>query len=649
MKPHLVRRLKSTRIPKSACFFYCIPTISRLSGTLEHHSLKRVAAEWWQRSGRTWSLSDSVDTDNGDSLNAWIISHASKHPDSWLYTHRLGYALTLLGFWDRMADGEWTIKDTRPPKPSRTRPGQMAKPSHGICITADPPTLLSVWHRSRFKVRMVDIRNYADCGVPDLAKLAGIGKGEPAEAIGEADKERAELTRGVDAIRGVILGLKERWQREELGTWKATLGGLSWSAYRSTIADPWIFIDPEPLARKLTREAYYGGESRLWRIGRFAGPVYEVDLASAYCWAMSEFTHPFRTMSTRRNIPVANLRRATQHLWVAAVVRVVTEDIAYPIRRDGRVRYCVGDFYTVLCGEELRRAVQRGDVTECILAITYGHNWLFRGFGRQWWQWRLESERGDDQLWRHFAKAIPNALYGRFGMQIAEWTYQPKVASPVAYGPFTIADSESGECERYRAIGWQSLKEGAKEDGPDTLPAIAASITAAVRVRMRDIAAVAGNQNCYWQATDCILMNEQGAINLRDCGYMKDDTLGYPRCKGLYGWVRLDGFHCVETSADLRIVGLKAGAIRTGERQWRQRTGPTLESMLFSGGPVEYVTAESTFRPEIFQPADRCGEDGSVRPPRVIDDGLPVCLQWSVRPEEMPQENTDEENANRVP
>lgn len=644
---HWFRGSKTQRLPQSWVFFYAAAQTERLDSGLEIETLRNVSGILVRRRKATWTVADIVDAESSDEWWQWIqaVIHSERSP--WIYGYRVSQQMTLLRLWSLMERGIYQIRDTRTPQRSRVDPTRMRKPSHGIAVISDPPVILALWHQSGRQLRIVDVQNYYPIEWSDIASLIGREITPLPEKDATAARWMTAARERRDALRTLIQATASEWQSGKHGSWRASLSGLAMSSYRASVTKPRILIDSDQWSRRICRAAYYGGETRAFRLGRFDGPIYELDLASAYLWGMTTHGHPCKLLEVRDKPSVRQLWLTAGSTWAAAVVQIDSERYGYPVNRSGNTRQTRGIFWTALCGDELSHALERDLVQECEVAAIYARQYLFREWGQHWWHIRRQAERDGNTVLKHLSKVIPNAFYGRWAMQTGGWLDRPDVAADDAFGHWFALVPRLGETHEYRSIGGWVQERCRPVDGEDTLPAIAASITAAVRVRMRALIEIAGEDNCLWQAVDCLWVNGAGRERLAAAGEIRDGELGYLRPHGVYEWVEIYSPHAVETDRDLRVVGLRPSCRRITGSLFRQRIAPRLGSLISRHAPEQYTTAETDYQLTAGQAVGPVNELGTIAIPRLVDRDIPVGLRRTLRPEDVSQDDADNENENR--
>lgn len=644
--PHWFRGSRSTRIPQSWCFFYARAAVERRESGLEIETLDDVAAVVVNRRGTRWKTTAEIHAASQTDWWQWIADVVLAERSCWCYGYRLAQQLTILGLWRRMERAEYGLRDPRPQRPSRANPLKIAQPRDGLAVLTDPPTILVLWHRSGRQLRLVDSLNVFPLQWDDFAGLVDVEQHQAGEQGSHVGSEIMTSRQRVEVIRRVIQTAAEEWQGRQLGSWRASLSGMAASSYRRTIRRPTILIDDDACSRAICREAYYGGETRAFRTGLIDGPVYEVDLASAYSWAMSARPHPCKLLQVVRRPSVRQLGLLASSTWSAAIVLLDTPERGYSVRRGDEVRQTRGTFWTALCGEELTDALDHDLVQECEVAAVYACQDVFSAWCEMWWSIRQEAERDGNRVLALLGKTIPCAFYGRWAMRSGTWQDRPGHAATVPWGHWHEIHPERGTVAEYRSLGGWVQERCDPVDAADTLPALSASITATVRVRMRQLVDQAGADNVHWQAVDCLWINAEGLRRLKMADCLAEGRRGYMRQHGAYKWVRIFGPHAVETDRDLRIVGLRPEHVRLGPDLFRQRIGPGLGTLLRGVGPEQYTTACAEYQLAAWNAVGPINEMGTIGLPQLIDNRIPIRLIKLLRPENVAENDADKQNQN---
>lgn len=598
----MMKKNHSTRTPSDIVFVDCETKPSPRKEQKESHRLRLgVAIRVRLRKGivvRRQVLRFSKTREFWE----WLYKGHDHHRATWIYAHNLGFDLTVLGCWEKVASGELSLHDPRPPRPSKGDPAKSAKPHHGYAITQDPPSMIRVMTKNGDAYVFADTLNYWQSPLKAIGESVGLPKGEMPGQEDDDAAWSAYCLRDVEIIEAAVLRLMTETQSQDLGCWKGTAPGLAMACYRHRFLRVPILIDQSPVATPLARAAYYGGECRLSFQGQCLSPelyrdnggtmmdalkipliksrVYVLDMASAYPWAMAYMPHPCKLESWFHNPTICQLESLMRRYWCAALVEIDTARQSYPVRENGRTIYASGRYWTVLCGGELEQAVGMGDVRRASLCATWHQGNLFREYVFYWWDQRRKAQASGDRMSEMYAKLMMNSLYGKFAQRSPRWIDRPDVAATVPWGPFWQTDPTTGRMVEYRSLGWFTQEKGEPGEHPESMPAISASVTAALRVKMREYRAIAGPDNVLYQDTDSLHVTEPGWLKLKPFLDIYPDGLGSLRLVGQHesAWYR--GPRNYQLDGREIVAGLKRSAERVAPGCYTQPHFEQLETVL---------------------------------------------------------------------
>jgi hypothetical protein len=571
---------------------------------------------------------------------AWLEKGSESHRPTWVFAHNAGFDLTILGLWEQIEAGQQRFKDPRPPRPSRGRKGGETEPRDGFAVTQDPPTLIRVWTRCGKPIVYADTLNWWRCSLRKLGESVDLHKYEMPSLEASEDEWFEYCERDVEITERAVLGLVAMVQEEDLGAWKGTAAAQAMAAYRHRWMQHGILIDQNQVATRLCRSAYFGGECRLSYQGVVSatdgeslavadqlravappirlGRVHVLDLQSAYPWAMANFRHPCKLEGSTPQPNPELLRSLVKGRWLAALVEIKSDGVAYPTRSDGKTEYVRGHFWSALCGEELRAALDAGHVLNVASCVQYQSADLFSEYVAYWWQRRQKAKAEGREAEEGLCKLFLNSLYGRFGMRSARWADRPDIVAPCPWGVFMHADPDTGELLTCRSIGWHSQGSGLRGEHPDALPAIPASVTAAVRVRMRQLRAVAGEGDVFYQDTDSLHVSDDGLSRLQEAGEVAPGILGALRVVEAVDRAWYRGRRNYSLDEREIVAGLKAGSEEVAPGVYDQLRFEGLGSLLFRepASSIRVTTERFTLRDG--GDVGIVSQDGTVKPPIVV-------------------------------
>jgi len=318
----------------------------------------------------------------------------------------------------------------------------------------------------------------------------------------------------------IMVRLWEEWfpflDEHQLGTFRTTIGSQAFAGFRHGYMHNRIEIHTNADAIALERDAYYGGRTEPFYVGRLEGvDLYKLDVNSMYPYVMHAHRYPTHLESIGLTITVDRLRALIDKWGVVADVTVVVDAPVYPVKQDGKNVYPVGEMRTTLTTPEIIYGLSRGWVKEVHAYATYRTRPLFHWWVEALYELKCQYERDGDPLRRQMVKLLLNSLYGKFG----QLGYTDRIIGSA--DPEVISVSHGYDRARrcnltiYTAGGLviEQIRTG---EGYNAFVGIAAHVTAYARLYLWDLIERAGRRNVYYCDTDSLFTNRAGYDALAD-------------------------------------------------------------------------------------------------------------------------------------
>jgi hypothetical protein len=572
------------------------------------------AKTWLDADGEVLQNSTAVMPYVGYRLLEHIAAKAPPTGVTWVICDRMHRLMSSTGWYQALDAGEWDCGESS--SPARLHAGDSSKKSfRGYLVVSDPPTLVlarSVEHNAT--LLLLDSRNWG---------------WEQPDAAAPAQEQSRALTAWWRCYR--------IWVRDWLhGQLRSTAGATVMGGFRAGHMDSEVKIHSDPVARDMEQVAIFPGRCQCWRLGAVPGPVFDVDVRSAY-----------PAIACERDFPCAlewcghaDKRQVAEWLrfgWgVIAQVGVTSDRGDYPYRDESGVYFPRGPFTTVLCGPELQIALDREEVRWVREVSVYKIAPVLRSFARA----MLDSF----SLLRTFdipglvgsAKFTTNCLWGRFAQRERRWKQCTCMLPASSYdawcqdAPPPDHDCSSQEgvhylaraprtapesaCTRWRSIGWRVEYQTAPRLAADTFPAILAYLASYGRVQaLRIIRTVGDHEMIYWD-TDGGYVTERGVLNLESAELLGLDRPGKLRLVARSPMVTVYGCKHIEpVGAAPTHAGIPLHAERKGDRYvWRDVESVTT-ALSVHEAPTGRICRHRC-QPGVYYPHGRLLPDGRVEP-----------------------------------
>jgi hypothetical protein len=485
----------------------------------------------------------------------------------------------------------------------------------GHAVIESPPVILS-WRRLDRTIVMLDTLNWWRTSLASLGDSIGIPKLKMPSGRASVKRWDVYCRNDVEIIRQAL----HKWwgflARYDLGGFAQTLAGQAFRSYRHRFMDHKILIDSNPKALRLSRDSYMGGRTEAFHLGRIKGPVYCLDVNSMYPYVMQSREYPTVLRLYTRTATKADLRRWLSSKCVVAKCRLDAREPCYAVVRDGKLLFPVGRFEALLTTPDLFRALQSGELKECLEVAVYDKAPIFTRFVDELYNLRLDAQRQGNPVDSHLVKILMNSLYGKFGQRGGVW--QKTGDTPdLSVKTWVDYDLESGETTTMRQLAGIVQRKETDGESYSSHPAIAAHVTAYARAYLWSMIVRAGRGNVVYCDTDSVWTNVAGYRRL--LARVHKTELGALKLEHSYRWVLIHGVKDYETPDGIKCKGVSPSA------RWTQRNAVEQEQWSSLSGLVrgESLAAPRTTR--VRKVLSRrytkgtVSPDGSVSPIRLSD------------------------------
>jgi len=313
-------------------------------------------------------------------------------------------------------------------------------------------------------------------------------------------------------------------KREDLGCMGKTAASQSFNAFKYRFMEHNIYIHSNEKAIELERKSYYGGRVECWKIGEYRNDNYHyIDVNSMYPYVMANFNYPSQLLSYQKYNTISDIRTAiSKGEGICAKVKIKTDKPYFPLRRNKKLIFPIGEFWTYLSTPEIEFALEHKliiDVEECSY---YMMQPIFKPFVEYFYNKRLEAKAIDDEVHSYLFKLIMNCLYGKFGQLKENW--EPVCDCPkYLVSNYIETDYDTGEEKYVKELGGTRF-EKIDEDSEsfNSFPAVASHVTAQARMHLLRHIIKAKIENIFYMDTDSLITNDVGYNNVKD---MLDDKI----------------------------------------------------------------------------------------------------------------------------
>ena len=377
--------------------------------------------------------------------------------------------------------------------------------------------------RNQTSLCFIDTFNYSKASVEQLGDLLGIPK--LSVDFDHTSEEALEVycRRDVEIIRAFIHTLIEFLKSNDLGGFKATIGGIALNAFKHKLmlSDIWIHRDEKAL--ELEAKSYKGGRVECFRLGSYVGKFYYLDVNSMFPFVMKQYVYPYKLIKVVEPASLDGLLRALNSRYlVIADVKVKVDQPCVGVKA-GKLLFPIGEFYTTLTTPELKLVLQHGEILEVKRYVLYEAADLFSAYVTHLYELRKKFKSEGNEVFSEICKLLLNSLYGKFGQK----KHRLKVIADnidLPSGKYRFIDMNQGK--EFWSLVLNGVMYRVEECGyaDHAFPAISSFCGAYARCLLWSYMLKAGLDHVYYCDTDSLIVDEIGYRNLMD--HINPDALG---------------------------------------------------------------------------------------------------------------------------
>lgn len=375
-------------------------------------------------------------------------------------------------------------------------------------INNRPPVIISLRRDDR-TLFLIDSLNYFPFKLEKLGQDIGIPKLPMPDPEASQSEWDTYAKQDVLVMKTAILKLRQFVKDNDLGSFKPTLAGQAFVAFRHKYMSVPILIHDRKRVSKLEREGYFGGRVECYKQGEVKGPLYLMDVNSLYPSVMAANDFPHVLVDDYKGGTEEKLTEALENHSLISTVTITTDTPIYPLYDGERLQFPIGEFVTTLTTPELSIALQRGDIMTVHYTAKYLQTNLFADYVQDLYSARLEFRAEKNEAFDLVAKLLLNALYGKFGQRLGKWEERPDIIAPDVM-EWIEADELTGIIHKFRIRMGVVQQEMSRGEAYDSFPAISAHVTAFGRLALWKLITTAGRRNVYYCDTDSVVTNKRG-------------------------------------------------------------------------------------------------------------------------------------------
>lgn len=467
-----------------------------------------------------------------------VDNYAKVKKKVYMFAHNAKYDLLTTGCLEYLVELGYRVESFSDSNPFFLLLNQKRCPECGsfnitqdekLCDCEECGLMFESKHLRTKTIVVLSSTNYYQFSLAKLGECFNLQKGEVDYATVSLEDSIVYCRQDVFILRTAMMAFIKFLKDEDLGGFKMTVAGQSFSAYRhSFMEENSIFIHRDRNAILTERGAYAGGRNEVWKLGKTNEELYYVDVNSMYPHVMKQRKYPCKLKTFRRTASLSQVAAyIKQGYLICARVELDTKNRIY-FKKADRLMFPSGNFETYLSTPEIKRALKDKEVKAFYDVCVYEARNIFSEYVDYFYNKRLESKAQDDEVRTLLYKLFLNSLYGKFGQKNNNWELiEP--ADPTEIKVYTLIRA-GGKRSTVKVFGGGAFEKVELADGdgeaPNSFPAIAAHVTAYARMLLWGFIETAGEDNVYYMDTDSLFVNKEGYENLKKSGVLDDKELG---------------------------------------------------------------------------------------------------------------------------
>ena len=365
-------------------------------------------------------------------------------------------------------------------------------------------TYLLVIRKEKACIKCISTTNYFSYSLAVLGKDVGLPKLDV--DFGKATKEelstycKQDVAITVKAMEGYMSFNKQH----DTGKFSMTRSSQSFAAYRHNYMNDRIYLHKESKIQKLERDAYFGGRTEAFHIGKVPGKDFTfLDINSMYPYVMRKELYPTRCVCYMTNPEDYELFPYLNGYAIVAEVELKTDEPIYAMRYNNKLIFPTGTFVTCVCTAGFKYAIRAKHLVKVKRISIYEWGPIFRSYVDYFYPLKQKYKAESNKIYTATVKLFLNSLYGKFGQQIAiEEKYD--IDDPTLMMRVENKDKPTGNTWTDTMMFGTLIRSWGNQDGPNTFTAIPAHVTEYARFYLWSIIKDIGRSEVYYCDTDSL-------------------------------------------------------------------------------------------------------------------------------------------------
>ena len=473
-------------------------------------------------------------------------------------------------------------------------------------------TYILIAHNKESTIKCVSVTNYLSASVRELGGMLENPKIECDPLSAPPDELSIYCFRDTEIALDAMIAWCRFIVDNDLGNFSLSRAAQSMAAFRHRFMKTPILIHKEKDVQELEGNAYFGGRTEAFFIGKpGGGPFVHLDVNSLYPFIMRSYEMPVALLDVFPNPSIDDCVDVLLEYETIAHVELETDSPIYAVRDGEKVIFPVGRFDTYVCTEGLRQAVIRGHLRQVYKLAAYRAAKAFSTYVDYFYMMRRAAKERGDRVTDRNAKLMMNSLYGKFGQKRPIVTARGE-CPPEDYFREEVFDWETKQnVIETRLFGMRTVQEG-EEYAPSSCVSIPAHVTEFGRLLLWSIIEGIGRDRVIYCDTDSVIIRES---DLPQVKYpINAARLGALKIEDRYTTLDVIGAKDYRTDHTRKLKGIPEKALEIAPNMYRFPVFPRQASHLYRRCPSGYMIEETV--KEVSGDYDKgiVGPDGRVTP-----------------------------------
>jgi hypothetical protein len=502
---------------------------------------------------------------------------------TWVIGHSILHDMLISGMPEEFTEARLTVDW---PRAKRIRENNNEDDPHSnvLVIINNPPTIIACRSSiSGGRVVVVDLLNWFGSSLSDIEETLDRDREDWRHSINGYKELACPSMEKAGVVLSAFLRLCTWSRKHDVGMFRYTAASQAMSAYRHRFMTHDICVHDNDYVKGLERQAMFGGRTELFRAGSFQEKMHQLDVSSLFPSVMKHGYFPIRLNRSEPTAIWSDSLPDIQYGNSVATCWLRTIDPIYPVRTESGIIYPVGEFCTVLCGEELAHAHWSGALHSVQSWAEYSTEQIFTSWVEYMWQLRKNHEADGDFIYAKLVKLMLNGLYGKFAQKAAQWVNVGDSLADEPWREWTQTDVAKQTTRRFRSFGYHKQEFTGGGEIASSFVAISAFVASAARYRMNQLRKIAGRSEVYYQGVDGLIVTEKGRQLLDDAGEISESTLGKLRHQLTVDEGEILGYCDYRLGSKVVKSGLSQTAILQPDGELLQQISLVNESLFGTG------------------------------------------------------------------